>query len=128
MIDHMGLSVSDFSRAKDFYTQALAPLSMTLMMEIPPEMAGVHNHAGFGANGNPFFWIGTSKAASRNIHLAFTANTRAEVDRFFEAALAAGGTDNGAPGPRPQYHPNYYAAFVLDPDGNNIEAVCHQPD
>ena len=128
MIDHMGLSVSDYSRAKQFYTQALAPLSITLMMEIPPEMAGGHNHAGFGANGNPFFWIGTGKAASRNTHLAFAANSRAEVDRFHEAALAAGATDNGAPGLRSHYHKDYYAAFVLDPDGNNIEAVCHRPE
>jgi catechol 2,3-dioxygenase-like lactoylglutathione lyase family enzyme len=127
MIDHVGFAVSDYAKSKAFFTNALAPLEIVLMVEIPPEHAGGKHHCGFGSDGKPDFWIGDSKAASATTHLAFVAKSRADVDRFHEAAMAAGGTDNGAPGLRPLYHPDYYAAFVLDPDGNNIEAVCHSP-
>jgi len=125
MLDHIGLAVTDLTRAKRFYAQALAPLSIALVMEVTAQQTGKDAHAGFGANGKPFFWIGTGLPRSGPLHVAFAAATRREVDAFHAAALAAGGKDNGAPGLRPHYHPNYYGAFVLDPDGNNIEAVCH---
>lgn len=122
MIDHVGFSVSDYARAKDFYQQALAPLGYTLVMEVTAEQAG-----GFGRDGKPDFWIGGEGKLEKPVHVAFTANDRPTVDAFYRAALAAGGKDNGPPGLRPNYHPNYYGAFVLDPDGHNIEAVCHAP-
>jgi catechol 2,3-dioxygenase-like lactoylglutathione lyase family enzyme len=127
MIDHTGFAVSDLERSKAFYTAALKPLSITLIMEVTAEQAGGDAHAGFGVDGKPFFWIGTGQA-SGSMHIALTAGSRAEVDAFHRAALAAGGKDHGAPGLRPHYHPDYYGAFVLDPDGNNIEAVCHRPE
>ena len=127
MIDHVGYAVADLARSKAFFAQALAPLSIALVMEVSAEQTGAGEHAGFGADGKPFFWIGDGKAASHGMHIAFTAASRAAVDAFHAAALAAGGVDNGAPGLRPIYHPNYYGAFVLDPDGANIEAVCHAP-
>ncbi|MGE0585127.1 MAG: VOC family protein [Flavobacteriaceae bacterium] len=128
MIDHVGFAVTDFEKAKAFYTQALAPLSIAPLMELGPEETGGDAHAGFGADGKPFFWIGSGKRAANNVHIAFTARSRAEVDAFYKAAIMAGGTDNGEPGIREHYHPSYYGAFVLDPDGNNIEAVCHRPE
>jgi catechol 2,3-dioxygenase-like lactoylglutathione lyase family enzyme len=118
MIDHIGIGVSDFAKAKAFYQKALAPLGYTIVME-------VEGAAGFGAEGKPDFWIGLGKTAP--LHVAFAAPDRATVDRFYAAAMAAGGCDNGPPGLRPHYHPNYYGAFVLDPDGMNVEAVCHRP-
>jgi catechol 2,3-dioxygenase-like lactoylglutathione lyase family enzyme len=121
MLDHVGLPVSDYARSKAFYERALAPLGITLLME-PVEKA-----AGFGKDGKPFFWLESLRGAVQNVHVAFAADDRATVDAFHAAALEAGGTDNGAPGPREIYHPNYYGAYVLDPDGNNIEAVCHRP-
>ena len=127
MIDHMGLAVADFARAKAFYQAALAPLGLSVVMEVTAEETGGDAHAGFGVEGNPFFWISTGARPKGGAHVAFTARTRAEVDAFYRAAMAAGGRDNGAPGLRPHYHPNYYGAFALDPDGNNIEAVCHTP-
>ncbi|MGL4239018.1 VOC family protein [Tabrizicola sp.] len=127
MLDHVGYPVSDYLRSKDFYSKALAPLGCRLLMEITNEQTGGDgDHAGFGDE-HPDFWIGTGKPQATNTHVAFTAKSRAEVDAFHAAALAAGGTDNGAPGLRPHYHATYYAAFVLDPDGNNVEAVCHDP-
>jgi catechol 2,3-dioxygenase-like lactoylglutathione lyase family enzyme len=126
MIDHIGFSVSDFAKAKAFYEKALAPLGIRVLMEVTAEMTGGEAHVGFGDT-RPFFWIGTGKAHSPGVHIAFTAPDRATVDAFHKAALAAGGKDNGAPGLRPHYHENYYGAFVLDPDGHNIEAVCHNP-
>ena len=126
MLDHIGFPVSDYARAKAFYEKALAPLAITLIMEVTPEQTGSGAAAGFGAAGKPFFWIGEGKPASR-IHVALTAKSRADVDAFYRAAIEAGGTDNGAPGVRPHYHPDYYGAFVLDADGYNIEAVCHSP-
>ena len=126
MMDHVGFPVSDFARSKSFYLKALAPLGISLMMEITREMTGADEHAGFGSD-KPDFWIGTGKTALSGVHVAFAAKTRADVDAFYAAALAAGGRDNGAPGLRPHYHKDYYGAFVFDPDGNNIEAVCHFP-
>ena len=126
MIDHIGFTVSDLARSRDFYLGALAPLGITIQMEVTEEMTGGHGaHLGLGREGNPFFWIGSAGRVATGVHVAFAAPDRAAVDAFHAAALAAGGTDNGAPGLRPQYHPNYYGAFVLDPDGNNIEAVFH---
>lgn len=125
MLDHTGISVADLNRSKIFYTKALAPLSIDLVVELTAEQTGGAAHAGFGAAGKPFFWIGDGSTRSGPVHFAFTAQSRAEVDAFHRAALAAGGNDNGAPGLRPHYHASYYGAFVLDPDGNNIEAVCH---
>ena len=127
MIDHIGFSVSDYERAKAFYQTALAPLGYGLIMEVPAEVTGHAPAAGFGANGKPDLWIGGEGGLQRPIHIAIAAQNRAAVDAFYRAAIAAGGKDNGAPGLRPHYHPNYYAAFVLDPDGHNIEAVCHTP-
>ena len=126
MIDHIGFPVSDYARAKAFYTAALAPLGYTLIMEVPAELTGSGAAAaGFGKDGKPDFWIGTGKPATKSCHIAFSATDTAMVDAFHAAALAAGAQDNGAPGLRPEYHPGYYGAFVLDPEGNNIEAVFH---
>lgn len=127
MLDHVGFAVSDAERSRRFYEQALAPLGITLIMSVPPEKteAGGTAH-GFGSNGKPYFWVGDNE--SLGTHVTFEAESRAEVDAFYEAALAAGGRDNGPPGIRPHYHPNYYGAFVFDPDGINVEAVCHKPE
>jgi len=127
MLDHIGYPVADFGESKRFYSAALAPLSIALVMEVTAEQTGKDAHAGFGTKDKPFFWIGTGAKKSGSTHVAFTAGSRAQVDAFYKAALAAGGKDNGRPGIREHYHPNYYGAFVLDPDGNNIEAVCHAP-
>lgn len=128
MIDHIGFPVSDYARAKAFYEKALAPLGYALMMEFGGnETESGSSAAGFGAGGKPDFWIGGEGGLGKPLHVAITANDRAAVDAFYQAALAAGGKDNGAPGLRAHYHPNYYGAFVLDPDGHNIEAVCHAP-
>lgn len=128
MLDHIGFSVSDFARSLAFYQAALAPLSLGLVMSVSREQTGGGAHAGFGAEGKPFFWIDDSGPAASGVHVAFAARSRAEVDAFYAAARAAGGRDNGAPGLRAHYHPHYYGAFVFDPDGNNIEAVCHRPE
>jgi catechol 2,3-dioxygenase-like lactoylglutathione lyase family enzyme len=127
MIDHIGLAVSDMERAKAFYLDALKPLGIGVIMEVSAEKTGGDAHAGFGKDNKAFFWISSGAKANGGAHVAFTAPTRAEVDAFYRAAMGAGGKDNGAPGPRPHYHEHYYGAFVLDPDGNNIEAVCHRP-
>ena len=124
MIDHSGLSVSDFAAAKAFYTAALAPLGSTYLFTVPLEHTGGAVVGGFGQD-RPQFWIDDGGAQTPPVHFAFTATSRAQVDAFYTAAIEAGGRDNGAPGLRPHYHPDYYGAFVLDPDGNNIEAVCH---
>lgn len=125
-IDHTGISVEDMDRAKAFYAKALAPLGTGLIMEIPASVTGSVDVAGLGVNGKAFFWLAAG-GRQTHIHIAFGAETRAEVDAFYEAAIAAGGKDNGPPGVRAHYHPNYYGAFVLDPEGHNIEAVCHVP-
>jgi len=127
MIDHIGIAASDFGRSRAFYAQALAPLGRTLLMEVTAEQTDAHAHAGFGVAPKPDFWITDGPAMQTRVHVAFRAASRAQVDAFHAAALAAGGRDNGAPGLRPHYHPHYYGAFVLDPDGHNIEAVCHDP-
>lgn len=126
MIDHIGISVADLSVSKPFYEQALAPLGYKAVMEVTAEQTGVHAAVGFGAE-FPDFWIGQDGPPSVHTHVALRVKSRAEVDAFHAAALAAGGRDNGAPGLRPHYHEHYYGAFVLDPDGHNIEAVCHLP-
>lgn len=117
MIDHIGIAVSDLEKSLAFYAAALAPLGYTVMMKFP----GV---AGLGADGKPDFWL--SQEQGKPLHVAFRARTRKLVDAFYQAAIAAGGKDNGPPGVRAQYHPDYYGAFVHDPDGNNVEAVCHE--
>ena len=119
MLDHVGVPVSDFERSKRFYEEALSPLGYELIME--PHVYT----AGFGRSGKPDFWIGQGEPGQA-FHIAFAADDRATVDAFYEEAIAAGGRDNGGPGLRPEYHPSYYGAFVLDPDGNNVEAVCHR--
>jgi catechol 2,3-dioxygenase-like lactoylglutathione lyase family enzyme len=128
MIDHIGLAVSNMERAKAFYLNALERLGIGVLMEVSAEETGGDAHAGFGKENKAFFWIGTGDKPKGGAHVAFTAQTRADVDAFYHAALAAGGRDNGAPGLRPFYHAHYYGAFVFDPDGNNIEAVCHRPE
>ena len=120
MIDHTGVTVSDVTKSRAFYRAALAPLGYSLLMELGDD-------AGFGVAPKPDFWIGQGTLNGARSHVAFQAETRQLVDAFYKAAMAAGGTDNGPPGLRPHYHPNYYCAFVLDPDGHNIEAVCHAP-
>ena len=127
MLDHVGIPVSDYARSKAFYLLALAPLGYDLVMEVSSKETGGESHAGFGAKGRPQFWIGGGKPIKGMVHFAFMAKDRAAVDAFHAAALKAGGKDNGAPGLRPHYHANYYGAFVLDPDGHTIEAVCHLP-
>ncbi|HEU4664220.1 MAG TPA: VOC family protein [Dokdonella sp.] len=127
MIDHVGFAVGDFARSRAFYVQALAPLGYAPVMDVTKEQSGGYEGTGFGRPGRPQFWIGTGEARGGSTHVAFAAETRAAVDAFHRAALAAGGRDNGAPGLRPHYHANYYGAFVFDPDGHNIEAVCHAP-
>ncbi|HEY7765130.1 MAG TPA: VOC family protein [Aestuariivirgaceae bacterium] len=127
MLDHVGFSVTDLARAKRFYEKALAPLGVMLVYEVTAEQTGGGAALGFGEDQKPYFWVATSKNPRGQVHVAFQAKSRDVVDRFYKAAVAAGGKDNGAPGLRPHYHANYYGAFVLDPDGNNIEAVCHAP-
>lgn len=119
MIDHIGVRVSDYERSKRFYALALAPLGYSLMME------GASG-AGYRKGPIPDFWI-KAGVPTPPVHIAFSSPDRAAVDAFYRAAIAAGGADNGPPGLRPQYHACYYGAFVLDPDGYNIEAVCHLP-
>lgn len=126
-LDHVGFGVSDYEAAKAFYAAALAPLGMAKLQEWGPVETGSYSVAGFGA-GEPFFWISSEGKTTPHVHVAFRVESRAEVDAFYKAALAAGGKDNGGPGVREMYHPNYYGAFVLDPDGHNIEAVCHKPE
>ena len=127
MIDHFGISASDFDSTKAFYDAALAPLDVTMLMIVPEEHSGGVKVGGYGRD-RPVFWLHEAPAQSPAVHFAFTADSRAMVDAFYEAAIGAGGKDNGKPGLRPHYHENYYGAFVLDLDGNNVEAVCHKPE
>ena len=120
MLDHIALHVSDYRKSKQFYALALKPLGYELIMEFGAS-------GGFGKDGKPDFWIAQGAATKPPLHVAFASADRPTVDAFHRAALAAGAKDNGAPGLRPDYHPNYYGAFVFDPDGNNVEAVCHRP-
>lgn len=125
MIDHTGLQISDPSKSRHFYDLALAPLGYKMIMEIPKEYTNGVAVLGYGVPPKPDFWISEGTPNTPKIHIAFRADNRRQVDEFYKAALAAGGKDNGAPGPRPHYHQDYYGAFVFDPDGHNIEAVCH---
>jgi catechol 2,3-dioxygenase-like lactoylglutathione lyase family enzyme len=120
MLDHIIITVEDYEKSKAFYEQALEPLGYQVSMEF-------EQGCGFSVLEKPDFWIRQGDKVTPRIHVAFTSRDRETVDAFHAAALAAGGTDNGAPGLRPDYHPNYYGAFVFDPDGHNIEAVCHRP-
>jgi catechol 2,3-dioxygenase-like lactoylglutathione lyase family enzyme len=123
MLDHVGIGVADYQRSKGFYERALAPLGYSLLLEFSGAAAGFGTEGG----GRPSFFIEAhGKPASGRLHIAFGAESRELVDAFHAAALEAGGTDNGAPGIR-WYHEDYYGAYVLDPDGNNVEAVCHRP-
>jgi catechol 2,3-dioxygenase-like lactoylglutathione lyase family enzyme len=128
MIDHTGITVSDFEKSKAFYSAALSPIGYSLIMELPASATGQTDVAGFGEPPKPDFWIVKGKPNDPPVHIAFGVSSRSLVDDFYNAAMAAGGQDNGGPGIRPHYHPNYYGAFVLDPDGHNIEAVCHKPE
>jgi catechol 2,3-dioxygenase-like lactoylglutathione lyase family enzyme len=125
MIDHTGLEVSHPEKSRAFYEKALAPLGYKLVMEVPKQFTEGLVVLGFGVPPKPDFWMIEGTPNEPRLHIAFRAETRKQVDEFYKAALAAGGKDNGAPGLRPHYHPDYYGAFVLDPDGHNIEAVCH---
>ncbi|MGH6990229.1 MAG: VOC family protein [Stellaceae bacterium] len=118
MIDHITFAVGDYARSKAFYEQALAPLGLTPMVEF-------EQTCGFGDGRRAFLWIDTGKTTKGQLHIALEAKDRATVDAFYRAAIAAGAMDNGPPGIRVHYHPDYYGAFVLDPDGHNIEAVHH---
>jgi len=121
IFDHIGLSVMSYEKSKAFYTQALAPLGIAIVKEF-------QGAAGMGRGGKPEFWFIARQPKQEPMHIAFAAENRKQVREFHEAALKAGGKDNGAPGIREMYHKNYYGAFVLDPDGHNIEAVCHMPE
>lgn len=128
ILDHIGFAVSDYEGAKAFYSAALKPLGITLVMEVGQEDNAGQKACGYGGpTGKPDFWLGSEGKTTPHIHVCFVAETRAAVDAFYAAALQAGAKDNGPPGIRAHYHPNYYGAFVLDPEGHNIEAVCHKP-
>ena len=120
MFDHIGFGVTDVAQSKAFFLRSLAPLGVAVVMEGP---YGV----GLGRKGKPSLWIHETTSKPAPMHIAFAADSRKDVDDFHRAALAAGGKDNGAPGLRPHYHANYYGAFVIGPDGHNVEAVCHKP-
>lgn len=125
MLDHVGIEVGDYERSKSFYEAALAPLGVKLLMEFGSAAAGFGEETEHGPK--PYFWVyARGRPVVTGAHIAFGARDRGAVDAFHAAALSAGAEDNGAPGPRPIYHPTYYGAFVLDPDGNNVEAVCHR--
>jgi len=124
-LDHVAISTADYPTSLAFYEKALAPLGINVMMKFEGEEG---NTAGLGSD-MPFLWIGDGgKLTGGRMHIALRAPNRAAVDAFYAAAIAAGGTDNGGPGLRPHYSATYYAAFVFDPDGHNIEAVCHAPE
>ena len=118
MIDHIVIRVRDLAKSRRFYVEALAPLGYTIVKEVDPFI-------GFVSGSKADLWLGRGEPVTSAIHVALACGSRSEVDAFYASAMKAGGRDNGAPGVRPQYHPSYYGAFVLDPDGNNIEAVCH---
>lgn len=131
MLDHVGLYVSSYPQAKDFYTPVLSTLGASLVMEVPPNEPVCAGYA--TGPGEPPFWVATGRPGEEHtlvpetVHVAFSAMSREQVDEFYAAAINAGGKCNGKPGVRAEYHPSYYAAFVLDEDGHNIEAVCHAP-
>ncbi len=121
MLDHVAFGVTNLAASKAFFLRSLQPLGVSAVME------GSYG-IGIGQNGKPSLWLFETREKPSHLHIALTANTRAEVDAFYNAAIAAGGKDNGAPGLRPHYHPSYYGAFVIGPDGHNVEAVCHKPE
>jgi len=121
VFDHIGIGASNLEASKTFFVKALAPLGVTVVMEVP-------DGVGLGRDHKPSFWLSASTVKCGPLHLAFTAETRSQVDDFYRRAMAAGGRDNGPPGLRPQYHAHYYGAFVIGPDGHNVEAVCHRPE
>ena len=127
MLDHVGILVADWAKSRAFYDAAFAPLGYTMLAEVPEEFTGGVKVGGYGKQ-KPDFWLTESTEPGPGRHYAFQAKSHAEVDAFYAAAMANGGRDNGGPGPRPHYHEHYYGAFVIDPDGNNVEAVCHGPD
>ncbi|WP_297511133.1 VOC family protein [uncultured Caulobacter sp.] len=127
MFDHMGLGTADFQRSTAFYDAALAPLGVRQLYVVPKAFTNGVDVVGYGRE-RPMFWVSGDNATRGRLHVAFAAETRAQVDAFYDAALRAGGKDNGAPGLRPHYDPDYYGAFVLDPDGFNVEAVCRSPE
>jgi len=126
MIDHITFGVTDFGRSTAFYDRAFAPLGVKRLFDVPKEHSSGVSITGYGDD-RPWFWLAEQDATCGKLHVALRAKSRAAVDAFFQAAILAGGSDNGAPGLRPYYHPTYYGAFVLDTDGHNIEAVCHEP-
>ena len=126
MFDHVAITVGDFARSKAFYVRALVQTGHSRLVEPPEPPGGGPRTAGFCHADGSDLWISEGDATGPPIHLAFRVSSRAEVEAFYRDALAAGGKDNGAPGLRPHYHPTYYGAYVLDPDGHNIEAVCHE--
>jgi catechol 2,3-dioxygenase-like lactoylglutathione lyase family enzyme len=129
MLDHIGLSVADYPKAKAFYDAVMPTIGASCLVALTDaDTGGSYEGAGYGLDGKPSFWIGTGAKTKGSLHIAFVAESRAAVDAFHAAAIAAGGTDNGPPGIRAHYHPNYYGAFILDLDGHNIEAVCHRPE
>jgi catechol 2,3-dioxygenase-like lactoylglutathione lyase family enzyme len=121
VFDYIGVGVSDLKASKAFFLRALSPLGVGVVME-------VSDAAGLGRGQKPSLWLGATICKPLPLHIAFAADNRGQVDEFYRQALAAGGEDNGAPGIRPHYHANYYAAFVIGPDGHNVEAVCHRPE
>ncbi|PZQ18225.1 MAG: glyoxalase/bleomycin resistance/extradiol dioxygenase family protein [Ancylobacter novellus] len=135
MIDHMGVHTADIEKARRFYDAALEPLGVSTVMEVTPAQTGGYHGVGYGTGEKPFFWLSSESGRAvpdgmrgMGVHVAFEAGSRAAVDAFYAAAMKHGGRDNGPPGVRPHYHPAYYAAFVFDPDGINVEAVCHKPE
>jgi catechol 2,3-dioxygenase-like lactoylglutathione lyase family enzyme len=120
LLDHVTIGVRDIERSKRFYDEALRPLDITRLY------GDGEGFAGYGVRPKAFFWIGSRETPQTGAHVAFAAKDRRTVDSFYEAAIGAGGRDNGRPGLRRHYHPDYYGAFVLDPDGHNIEAVCRE--
>lgn len=121
MLDHVTIGVRDLQKAKEFYDRALCPLGIECLY------TDEDGFAGYGVNPRAFFWVGRRDDRQTSVHVAFAAQDRKTVDRFYEEALKAGGRDNGPPGIRAHYHPDYYGAFVLDLDGHNVEAVCRAP-
>ncbi|MCC6276335.1 MAG: VOC family protein [Oligoflexia bacterium] len=127
MIDHIALQVSDLKKSQHFYDKALAALGYKRLMEVPQEYEKGVLVFGWEDSNQTDFWISEGLRNEPRLHIAFRADNHEQVDEFYRAALAAGGKDNGKPGLRPEYHENYYGAFILDPDGHNVEAVCHSP-
>lgn len=131
MIDHLSTYATDYEKTRAFFTHAFATLGISKQTEFVAQWNTEfpdQRMCAFGPAGKPVFWVIESKVAFTPRHVAFQADDRNQVDAFYHAALAHHGTDNGPPGLRPMYHPDYYAAFLIDPDGNNIEAVCHKAE